>query len=49
MKSATRRKQHQNELREKILDAARELFVAEGVGNEPVKVDLDSPSRTRSS
>jgi AcrR family transcriptional regulator len=31
MKSATRRKQHQDELREKILDAARELFVAEGV------------------
>jgi AcrR family transcriptional regulator len=31
MKSATRRKQHQDELRQKILDAARELFVAEGV------------------
>jgi len=31
MKSATRRKQHQDELREKILDAARELFVEEGV------------------
>jgi AcrR family transcriptional regulator len=31
MKSATRRKQHQDELRERILDAARELFVAEGV------------------
>ena len=31
MKSATRRKQHQDALREKILDAARELFVAEGV------------------
>ncbi len=31
MKSAARRKQHQNALREKILDAARELFVAEGV------------------
>jgi AcrR family transcriptional regulator len=31
MKSATRRKQHQHELREKILDAARELFVEEGV------------------
>jgi AcrR family transcriptional regulator len=31
MKSAIRRKQHQDELREKILDAARELFVAEGV------------------
>jgi AcrR family transcriptional regulator len=31
MKSATRRKQHSDLLREKILDAARELFVAEGV------------------
>jgi AcrR family transcriptional regulator len=31
MKSATRRKQHQDELREKILDAARELFVTVGV------------------
>jgi len=31
MKSAIRRRQHQDELREKILDAARELFVAEGV------------------
>jgi AcrR family transcriptional regulator len=31
MKSAIRRKQHQDELREKILDAARELFVTEGV------------------
>jgi len=31
MKSATRRKQHHDELREQILDAARELFVAEGV------------------
>jgi AcrR family transcriptional regulator len=31
MKSATRRKQHQDELRGKILDAARELFVKEGV------------------
>ncbi len=31
MKSATRRKQQQDELRAKILDAARELFVAQGV------------------
>jgi AcrR family transcriptional regulator len=31
MKSATRRKQHQDHLREKILDAARELFVTVGV------------------
>jgi len=31
MKSATRRKQQQDELRAKILDAARELFVVEGV------------------
>ena len=31
MKSATRRKQQQDELRAKILDAARELFVAHGV------------------
>lgn len=31
MKSAVRRKQHQDALRAKILDAARELFVAEGV------------------
>ncbi len=31
MKSAVRRKQHQDALRKKILDAARELFVAEGV------------------
>ena len=31
MKSATRRKQQQGELRAKILDAARELFVAHGV------------------
>jgi AcrR family transcriptional regulator len=31
MKSATRRKQQQEDLRAKILDAARELFVAEGV------------------
>src|ERR1017187_6220207 len=30
MKSATRRKQQQGELRAKILDAARELFVAHG-------------------
>jgi AcrR family transcriptional regulator len=31
MKSAIRRKQQQEDLRAKILDAARELFVAEGV------------------
>jgi AcrR family transcriptional regulator len=31
MKSAVRRKQHQDALRKRILDAARELFVAEGV------------------
>ena len=31
MKSATRRKQQQEDLRAKILDAARELFVTEGV------------------
>ena len=31
MKSATRRKQQQEDLRAKILDAARELFVNEGV------------------
>jgi AcrR family transcriptional regulator len=31
MKSATRRKQHQDALRERILDAARELFVTVGV------------------
>jgi AcrR family transcriptional regulator len=31
MKSAIRRKQHHDELRVKILDAARELFVEEGV------------------
>lgn len=31
MKSATRRKQQQEDLRAKILDAARELFVIEGV------------------
>jgi AcrR family transcriptional regulator len=31
MKSATRRKQQQEDLRAKILDAARELFVSEGV------------------
>ena len=31
MKSVTRRKQQQDELRAKILDAARELFVAHGV------------------
>jgi AcrR family transcriptional regulator len=31
MKPATRKKQHKDELREQILDAARELFVAEGV------------------
>jgi AcrR family transcriptional regulator len=31
MKSATRRKQQQQDLRAKILDAARELFVTEGI------------------
>jgi AcrR family transcriptional regulator len=31
MKSATRRKKQQDELRAKILDAARELFIAQGV------------------
>src|SRR5271155_2506064 len=31
MKSATKRKQQQEDLRAKILDAARELFVNEGV------------------
>jgi AcrR family transcriptional regulator len=31
MKSAMRRKQHQDELRQRILDAARELFITEGV------------------
>jgi AcrR family transcriptional regulator len=31
MRSAARRRQRQDELREKILDAARELFVAKGV------------------
>src|SRR5580704_5444445 len=31
MKSVTRRKQQQDELRAKILDAARELFVTHGV------------------
>jgi AcrR family transcriptional regulator len=31
MKSVTRRQQHQEELRKMILDAARELFVSEGV------------------